>query len=69
MHTKLYGSTIVSHKYAPLFCMLALGKTGEEAYVGIMTFPRDNHYWPTIAKWACNLCTFSGCLMGKTQEK
>ena len=27
------SSTIESHTYAPLFCMLALGKTGEGAYV------------------------------------
>ena len=49
-------TTIESCDYAPLpLCMLALGKTGE----GVQCI---DHQIP------CNLCTFSGCLMGKTRE-
>ena len=36
---------------------------------GIVIFNCDNHYRPTIATWAYDLCTFSGCLMGKIREK
>ena len=35
---------------------------------GIVIFTCDNHYRPTNATWACNLCTFSGRLMGKLDK-
>ena len=35
---------------------------------GIMIFPRDNHYQPTIAMWTRNLCTFTGSLMEKSDK-
>ena len=35
---------------------------------GILTFPCDYHYRPLNATWARDLCTFSGCLVGKTRE-
>ena len=35
----------------------------------ILTFPCDDHYQPSNATWARDLSTFSGCLVGKTQEK
>ena len=41
-----HNNTVVSHKYAPLFCMLASSKTGEGR--GLMRrigmFPGDDHY-------------------------
>ena len=36
---------------------------------GNMTLPHDDHYRQTNAMLARDLCTFSGCLMGKTREK
>ena len=36
---------------------------------GIVTFPRDDHYRPTIATLTRDLCTFTGRLMDKTGEK
>ena len=36
---------------------------------GILTFPCDDHYRPPNATWARDLCTFSGCLVGKTRRK
>ena len=59
--------TVESHNYAP--CMLALGKTREGLVCRIVIFICDNHYLPTNAMWVHDLRTFSGCLMGKTQEK
>ena len=35
----------------------------------ILTFLCDDHYRPPNATWARDLCTFSGCLVGKTREK
>ena len=63
-------NTVESCDYAPPpLCMLALGKSGEVAYL------RDpyisachDHYRPSNAAWACELRSFSG-LMDKTQEK
>ena len=50
-------------------CMLGLGKSGEGLIRGILTFPCDDHYRPPNITWARDLCTFSGCLVGKTREK
>ena len=36
---------------------------------GIPTFPCGDHYRLSNATWARDLCTFSGCLAGKTREK
>ena len=36
---------------------------------GIVIIPCDDHYCLMNAMWACDLCTFSCCLMGKTCEK
>ena len=35
---------------------------------GILTFPCDDHYRLQNATWVRDLCTFSGCLVGKTRE-
>ena len=32
----------------------------------IITVPCDDHYRPSNATWACDLCTFSSYLMGTT---
>ena len=48
----LYGITVESRNYAPLLCMLALGKTGEGLIRGIVMFTCDDHYRPTNATWA-----------------
>ena len=69
VHVIYYSSTVVSCKYAPLFCMLGLGKRGEGLMRGIMAFPHDDHYRPTITTWTHDLCTFSGRLIDKTGEK
>ena len=34
----------------------------------IATFPRDDHYLVTIAMWACDVCTFTGCLMDEIDK-
>ena len=34
----------------------------------ITTFPHDDYYQPMNATWVHDLRTFSGCLMGKTQQ-
>ena len=35
---------------------------------GIVTFLYDDHYRSLNATWARDICTFSGCLVGKTRE-
>ena len=61
--------TIVCRNYTPLLCMLALGKQGRGLIRRIVIFTCDDHYRPTNTTWARDLYTFSGSLMGKTQEK
>ena len=41
---------------------------GRGLIYGILTFLCDNHYQLLNAMWVHDLCTFSGCLVGKTQE-
>ena len=48
--------------------MLELGKNGKGFIRGILSFPCDDHYRPSNATWARDLCAFSGCLMNKTRE-
>ena len=57
--------------HPPLSYMLALGKAGEGAYLRDrdINFTCDDNYRPMNATWACDPCTFSGSLIGKTQEK
>ena len=48
--------TVESHDYAPPLCMLGLGESGERGLIrGHLTFPYDDHYWPSNAVWACDL--------------
>ena len=61
MGTRINTCIVESCNYAPLLYILALGKTGEGAYLW------DSDIYN--ATWVCDLCTFSGCLMGKTREK
>ena len=35
---------------------------------GIVISPRDDHYRPTNAMWARDLCTFTGCLTAKNRK-
>ena len=41
---------------------------GRELICGIVTFLYDDHYRSLNAMWAHDICTFSGCLVGKTRE-
>ena len=43
----VYLHAVESREYAPPLCMLALGKTGEGAYVrGFLTYLCDDYYQP-----------------------
>ena len=35
---------------------------------GIVTFPHDDHYRLSIATWANNVSTFTGCLTEKNNK-
>ena len=48
--------------------MLGLYKSREGLIRGFVTFLCDDHYQPSNATWAHNLCTFSGYLMDKTDK-
>ena len=58
--------TVESRDYAPPLLNWA---NGRGLIRRILTFPCDDHYRPSNATWARGLCTFSGCLIGKTREK
>ena len=64
----LYMHTIESRNYTP-FVDVSIGQNDRGLVRGIVIFTCDNHYRPTNATWVRNLCTFSGCLMGKTRGK
>ena len=46
-----------------------IGQNGRELVCGIVIFACDDHYRPMNAMRACDLCTFSGYLMGETLDK
>ena len=61
-------TTVQSHDYTPPLCMLALGKSGEGAYM------RDHYIsvlqpLPTVTnrRMPRGCAIFSGCLVGKTR--
>ena len=67
-HTYMY--TIESHDYAPPPSVHGQKwAMGRGLIRGILIFPCNDHYQPSNATWVRNLCTFSGCLVGKTREK
>ena len=56
--------SVESCDYAPSLLSFGGGGGG-----GILTFLCDDYYRPSNATWACDPCTFSSCLMGKSREK
>ena len=61
----LLDNTVESRDYTPPFVRASIGqKWGGGLYAGSLHF----HYRPLNITWARNLCTFSGYLMGNTQE-
>ena len=67
------NNTVESRNYAPLAnkpcACWHWAKVGRGLIRGIVTLLCDDHYRPPNATWARDLCTFSGCLTGKTREK
>ena len=61
--------TVESCDYTPFSACQHWAKLGRGLIRGIVTFLYDDHYRPMKATWVSNLCTFSSCLMGKTQQK
>ena len=68
----LNSSTCIVYCRIPQLCSpfvhASIGQNGRGLIHGIVIFTCDDHYWPTNATSACDLCTFSGCLMGRLKK-
>ena len=70
-HVHTCTCTVESHDYAPpSFVHASIGQKWGGGLIihGILTLPCDDHYRPSNATWARDLCTFIGCLVDKKRQ-